>query len=823
MKEKKDQTKTKNPVNKKVVYTFWGIALIPFFLVFSLLFFQPEDSMPPVEMLDNPPELQASLVLAENGDTIGRYFKVNRTSVAYADISPHVLDALISTEDERFLEHSGVDFKALGRAVAKAGKAGGASTITQQLSKLIFTLQRREREDLAKMSGKKDEYEKADNIFQRIGEKARENIIATRLEKRFTKEEIITMYLNQFDFLYNAVGIDNAAKIYFNKTAKSLSKEEAAMLIGMCKNPSLYNPYTPAVKNYERIIAGEKNIDVSKVSKEAVYERRSKDSLRAVERRNQVLMQWLKNSEKNNPALKTKLTRAEYDALKNKPVKLDYQRVDHKDGVAPYFREAIRKELSELFSKKNPDGSLMYKREDGLPYNIYQDGLKVYTTLDLRMQKYAEYAVDRHLRTELQGLFNNNFKRLKNPPFSNSLSQSNIDLIMQNARKSTDRYRQLKREGASDEEILKNFRKPAQMRVFSYRGEIDTVMTPDDSIRYYKSYIHAGLISVEPQTGFVKAWVGGVDIKHFAYDHVRTGKRQVGSTMKPFVYCTAMNMGVAKPCSPVKGSTCVEIFDTLGNNTGRKWCPKGGGSGTVGQGLVSSSNPTTAYLMGQMGGYAGPKTLAKFLRAMDIFLPSESITPAMCLGSVDISLFDLVGAQCVFVNHGIFIKPQTILRIEDRNGRVIYSADANPKEVFDENAAYETLKLMKGVIERGTGTRLRGGQPYGGIKYPIAGKTGTTQNNSDGWFVGLTPELVTGVWVGAEDRGVRIEYTGLAQGATLALPIWGYYMNKVYGDPNIGISTDDFPEPPNYDPEKYACKGEEKGGREFKNENPFGI
>lgn len=779
--------------------------------------------MPPVSMLDNPPELQASLILAENGDTIGRYFKVNRTSTTYKNISPYILDALISTEDERFFEHSGVDFKALARAVSGAGKAGGASTITQQLSKLIFTLQRREREELAKMTGKKEEIDLNDNIFKRIGEKARENIIATRLEKRFTKEEIITMYLNQFDFLYNGVGIENAAKIYFNKSAKTVTKEEAAMLVGMCKNPSLYNPYTPKIKNYERLIALEKGIDVAKVAKTEIDEKRAKDSLRAVERRNQVLMQWLKNSEKNNPALKHKLSRAEYEILKTKPVVLDYQRVDHKDGVAPYFREALRKELTELFEKKNPDGSLMYKREDGLKYNIYADGLRIYTTLDLRMQKHAEYAVDRHLRNELQGLFNNNFKRLRNPPFSNSLSEDNIALIMQNARRSTDRYRQLKKEGASDIEILNNFKRPVQMRVFSYRGEIDTVMTPDDSIRYYKSYIHAGLISIEPQTGFVKAWVGGVDIKHFAYDHVRTGKRQVGSTMKPFVYCTAMNMGVAKPCSPVRGSTCVEIYDTLGNNTGKKWCPKGGGSGTVGQGLVSSSNPTTAYLMGQMGGFAGPKTLAKFLRAMDINLPNESITPAMCLGSVDISLFDLVGAQCVFVNHGLFIKPQTIMRIEDRNGRVIYSADSNPKEIFDESAAYETLKLMKGVIERGTGTRLRSSLPYGGIKYPMAGKTGTTQNNSDGWFVGLTPELVTGVWVGAEDRGIRIEYTGLAQGATLALPIWGYFMNKVYADPKIGISTDDFPEPPNYDIDRYACKGEEKGGREFKNENPFGI
>jgi penicillin-binding protein 1A len=357
MKENKEpKTQTKN---KKVIYVFWGICLIPFLIVFSLLFFQPEDSMPPVSMLDNPPELQASLILAENGDTIGRYFKVNRTSMTYANISPYILDALISTEDERFLEHSGVDFKALGRAIAKAGKAGGASTITQQLSKLIFTLQRREREELAKMTGKNEEIDLNDNIFKRIGEKARENIIATRLEKRFTKEEIITMYLNQFDFLYNAVGIENAAKIYFNKTAKTVTKEEAAMLVGMCKNPSLYNPYTPKIKNYERLIALDKGIDVSKVSRAEIEEKRSKDSLRAVERRNQVLMQWLKNSEKNNPAIKNKLTRGEYDMLKTKPVILDYQRVDHKDGVAPYFREALRKELTELFAKKNPDGSLM--------------------------------------------------------------------------------------------------------------------------------------------------------------------------------------------------------------------------------------------------------------------------------------------------------------------------------------------------------------------------------------------------------------------------------------------------------------------------------
>jgi penicillin-binding protein 1A len=817
------ETNKPNSTRKKLIIGFWTISLIPFLLVLSLLIFQPEDSMPPVSMLDNPPELQASLILAENGDTIGRYFKVNRTSTSYANISPYILDALISTEDERFVEHSGVDFKALGRAVVNAGKAGGASTITQQLSKLIFTLQRREREDMAKMTGEKTEIEKADNIFKRIIEKARENIIATRLEKRFTKEEIITMYLNQFDFLYNAVGIENAARIYFNKTAKTVSKEEAAMLIGMCKNPSLFNPYTPQIKKYDRLIAAEKKIDVSKVSASEIAERRSKDSLRAVERRNQVLMQWVKNSEQNNPALKNKLTRAEYDALKVKPVVVNYQRVDHKDGVAPYFREALRKELTELFARKNPDGSLMYKREDGLPYNIYQDGLKIYTTLDLRMQKYAEY-VDRHLRNELQGLFSNNFKTLKHPPFSNSLSEADISRIMQNARQSTYRYKQLKIEGVSEDEILKNFKKPAQMRVFSYRGEIDTVMTPDDSILYYKSYIHSGLVSIEPQTGFVKAWVGGVDIKHFAYDHVRTGKRQVGSTMKPFVYCTGFNQNVVKPCSPVAGTTCVEIYDSLGRNTGQRWCPRGGGTGTVGQGLVSSSNPTTAYVMGQLGGKDGPSKLAEYLEYMDIKLPKSSITPAMCLGSVDISLFDMVGAQCVFVNNGIYIKPQTIMRIEDRNGKVIYQADINPKEVFDESAAYETLKLMKGVIERGTGTRLRSGAPYGGIKYPIAGKTGTTQNNSDGWFIGLTPELVTGVWVGAEDRGVRIEYTGLAQGATLALPIWGYYMNKVYADPKIGISTDDFPEPSNYDKEKYACKGQVGGGVQFNpNNNAIGL
>jgi penicillin-binding protein 1A len=817
---------------RKMTYIFWGLAMLPFLIVFSLLIFQSEDDLPPVEMLDNPPELLASVVYASDGETqLGRYWKVNRTSVEYHEISPYVTDALISTEDERFNAHSGVDFKALGRAVVNLGGAGGASTITQQLAKLLFTLQQREREELARAMGESLEGGsggRIGRIFRRINEKARENIIATRLEQRFSKEEIITMYLNQFDFLYNAVGIENAAKVYFNKKPADLSKDEAAMLVGMCKNPALFNPYTYKIKNYRTKLANEKGVKPEEITLEEIAAKRMSDSLRAVERRNQVLFQWLKNSKSENEALRNNLTQEEYDRLKQKPLIVNYQEVDHKQGMAPYFREAVRKELSTILLEKSSDGNWKYHRQDGTPYDIYRDGLKIYTTVDANLQRHAEEAVERHLKENLQSVFDDNNRHVRNFPFSNDLSNEEAESIMRTARVNSPRYAALSSAGMSDEEIAANFNTPTPMRVFSWKGEIDTMMTPNDSIRYYKSYLHAGLISIEPQTGFVKAWVGGANFRHFAFDHVRQGKRQVGSTIKPFVYATAMAMGVVKPCTEFANTAyCVDLQDADGNVDGR-WCPKNAGGSDAGvvsasTGLAQSMNNITVAVMARMGGYAGPKTISKLLSMMDIHLTPEQEVPSLCLGIMDLSLYELVGAQCIFANNGIYNRPTTILRVEDRNGNVIYNAKSYSKEVLNENVAYETLQMMKKVVTQGTAGSLRGGQSWGNVLAPTAGKTGTTQSNSDGWFVGLTPDLVTGVWVGAEDRSVRFRSMTWGQGARMALPIYGYYMQKVYKDPVIALSTTDFMRSEKYDPSPFSCSGGDYIAVPEEEENPFGI
>jgi penicillin-binding protein 1A len=772
------------------------LGLFPLFLILALLFFQPEDSMPSVAMLDNPPELLASVVYADDAETeLGRFWKINRTSVKYSEISPFVIEALISTEDERFMEHSGVDFKAVGRAVVSAGGAGGASTITQQLAKLLFTLQKREKKTGVNSTLSESSF-RLFRLLGRVNEKAKENIIASRLEKRYTKEEIITMYLNQFDFLYNAVGIENAAKVYFNKAPIDLTKDEAAILVGMCKNPGLFNPHTFQIKNYRRTIALNNGITMEAVSLDEILEKRATDSLRTINRRNQVLYQWLKNTNDKNAALTVGISRAEYDELKMKPITTNYQKVDHKEGLAPYFRESLRAELTNLFQETKPDGSLKYQRPDGEPWNIYNDGLKIYTTINLSMQKYAEAAVEKHIKNYLQPAFDRNNKGLKNFPFSNSISEKTVENIMKSARRISGRYHTAKEQGKSDVEIEKEFNQPTQMSVFSWNGDVDTVMTPNDSIRYYKSYLHCGMMSIEPQTGFVKSWVGGINIDHFAYDHVRQGARQVGSTIKPFVYATALSMGTAKPCTVFSGNYCV------GN-----WCPGGKAAGSMASGLAQSSNPTTVAVMSSMGPVAGTINIAKFLKDVDIDLAKRDITPPMCLGTMDLSLYQLIPAQAMFVNQGIFITPSTIYRIEDRNGNVIYNAKPISREVLNENVAYTMIKMLEGVINEGTGNRLRRAVDYGNIQVPMAGKTGTTQSNSDGWFVGFTPELVTGVWVGAEDRSVRFRSTAIGQGASVALPIYGYYMNQVYKDPKIGLSTTEFEKPPNYDPEQFSCGG----------------
>lgn len=798
-------------LRKRYTRIFWVVSLFPFMFVLGLLVLQSEDDLPPISMLDNPPELQASLILGEEGDTLGRYWMVNRTSAEFKNISPFVFDALISTEDERFKEHSGVDFKSIVRSFGSLGRAGGASTISQQLAKLLFTLQQRQREEIARANGETLLSQRGGLIgkFRRLNEKARENIIATRLESRYTKEEIITMYLNQFDFLYNAVGIENAAKVYFNKRPKHLKKEEAAMLVGMCKNPALYNPYTYQIKNYRKLISRRQGIAPENVRYVDMQEAKTKDSLRSVNRRNQVLYQWLRNSEKGNASLSYKLTREEYDQLTKVPVTINYQSVDHKEGMAPYFREVLRQEITDILLKKKEDGTLKYVREDGQAYDIYRDGLKIYTTLNTRLQKAAELAVEKHIKEFLQPAFNNNNRGLKNYPFSNQISSEVVQTLMNSARKNSGRYKTLINAGMSEQEAVASFDTPTQMRVFSWKGEIDTVMSPNDSIRYYKAFLHAGLVSIEPQTGFVRAWVGGVNFKHFSYDHVRQGTRQVGSTIKPFVYAAALSLNVVNPCTTFSpGEYCVDLVDNNNNVVGR-YCPRGEVARNVKMGIALSSNPTTVAVMARMGKFnsanksGGPFEIEKLLRKVEITLNPNDVVPSMCLGSMDLSLIKLVGAQCVFANNGEYNRPTTIERIEDRNGKIIYESTPYTDEALNATVAYEILKMMKGVINQGTGGSLRSGK-YGPIP-PTAGKTGTTQNNSDGWFVGITPDLVTGVWVGAEDRTVRFKSMAFGQGARMALPIYGYYMQQAYKDPILSLSTRDFDEPPNYDPKAYDC------------------
>lgn len=815
MSSKKDTASFSEKTQKRLYWILWLGGMSPILIITVLLLFQSEDDLPSVEMLDNPPEMLASIIYADDSQTeLGRYWQVNRTSVEYKDISPFVTNALIATEDERYMTHSGVDFRGLTRAIVNMGSKGGASTITQQLAKLLFTLQKREQERQARLAG--EEIPRRGGLLGRVNEKAQENIIAVRLEKRFTKEEIITMYLNQFDFLYNAVGIENAAKVYFNKRPSELTKSEAACLVGMVKNPSLYNPRSYQVKDYRARIAINNGTSKEKVDAAEVKAAREADSLLIHQRRNQVLMQWLKNSEKGNDAITHKITQEEYDKLKNEPIVLDYQVVDHKEGIAPYFRESLRKDLTTLLRSKDENGELIYKKKDGTAYDLYQDGLRIYTTINANLQVYAEEAVVRHLESDLQPEFDKNNKRRKRFPFADSyngtpITDQQIANIMNRARKGSERYAIMQGEGFSEKEIMASFDEKVPMSVFSWKGTIDTIMTPNDSIRYYKGFLHAGLISIEPQSGFIKAWVGGADISHFAYDHVKQGKRQVGSTIKPFVYGTALAMGVVKPCTVFQDMPyCVDLEDGHGRITG-KWCPAGNAPGgkTVAYGLAQSNNPATVAVMSMMGGYAGPKTISKLLKDLDITLRPEDEVPSMCLGVMDLSLIEMTGAQAMWANNGIYNRPVSVLRIEDRNGNVIYSEEGYSKEVMNENVAYETLKMMKGVVNGGTAGSLRSGRSWGGLTAPMAGKTGTTQGNADGWYMGLTPDLVTGIWVGAEDKQVRFQSMDWGQGARMALPIFGYYMQKVYKDTKVNLTQADFAVPDTYDPNAFSCGGED--------------
>jgi penicillin-binding protein 1A len=655
---------------------------------------------------------------------IGKYYAENRVNVEFNDISPKVINALLATEDIRFYEHSGIDFRALGRVifgVITGNMKGGGSTITQQLAKMLFPRER--------LSG-----------LEIVYRKVKEWIIATRLEREYTKEEILTMYLNKFDFVNNAVGIKSAAKIYFNTTPDSLKYEEAAMLVGMAKNPSLFNP--------------------------------NRFKVRSLNRRNTVLNQLEKYEF---------LTAAESDSLQQLPLTLKFHRENHNDGLATYFREYLR----SVFLKKWFNENL---KADGTKYDIYRDGLKIYTTIDSRMQRYAEEAVTEHM-TALQEEFITQSASKRNAPFAWNVTQKEIEGIMNAGIRRSERYRVLKKAGLSKEEIIQNFDIKTPMSIFSWNGEIDTVMSPKDSIRYYKGILQTGFMSMEPQTGHIKAWVGGINHKHFKYDHVQIGhNRQVGSTFKPFVYALAIQEGYS-PCYQVPNvKVCI---DMPGNQP--DYCPENSDDNfkgemiTLKKALANSVNHISAYLMKQFE----PENVVNLTRSMGIVSKIDAV-PAICLGTPEISVYEMVGAQSSFANKGTYIEPTCITRIEDKNGKIIASFTPKTREVLSEEKAYVMLQLMKGVVQYGTGVRLR--YKYG-LTVPIAGKTGTTQNHSDGWFMGITPELVSGCWTGGEDRSVHFDNIKYGQGANMALPIWALYMKKVYADVSINISQEDFQKP----------------------------
>lgn len=798
-KEQQSTEKLSRRFRRIILISVWIIAFIPLAGILFMLA-QARPGIPSHEDLANPPDKQASIIYSADGVEMGRFWSVNRKSVDYSRISPYVISALIATEDQRFYEHAGVDAEGLGRAVAFAavGKdGGGASTISQQLAKLLYTAQ-----DTANGGVAKDRW-------ARLEQKFGENILAVRLEKHYTKEEIITMYLNNFDFLYNAVGISSAAQVYFNTTPDSLSMEEAAMLVGMCKNPGMYNPLKFQYKDYADTPEGKLQ-----------YE---KDSTRAITRRNTVIDQWYKNSQDENAALTVKISKAERDSLFKLPIEVDYQIVDHKEGLAPHFREILRKELTNKFRETNDDGTLVYQKADGTPYNIYLDGLRIYTTIDSRMQVYAEEAVQEHMETTLQAEFDKNNAKNKRPPFGNEVDQEQIDAILNRAKKNSDRYKSMVAQNKTEAEIEAAFNKPVKMKVFSYTGDFDTTMSPLDSIKYYKSILQAGLMSMDPKTGFVKAWVGGPDFNHFSFDHVKQSRRQVGSTIKPFVYAAAISLGKILPCKTyVDMDYCVDVPVSPTRN--KSWCPATGTKNTgepipTKCGLAGSLNNITVAIMKDMGASAGPATMDKMLRDVGITLRGEDVVPAMCLGPMDVSLYNMVGAQSTFANKGVYIRPIYVMRVEDRNGNVIIDLDVDIREAMSEELAYTMINMMKGAVNGAgnvhqngrvyaTSSSLRSSRPWGGIKYPTAGKTGTTNGASDGWFMGLTPDLVTGVWVGADDKDIHFRSYPWGQGARMALPIYGYYMQRVYKDGSIEISKKDFEAPPNYDNSIFKCSRE---------------
>ena len=684
--------------------------------------------LPKFDELENPKTNLATEIISSDNKVLGKYFYENRTHIDFSELSPNLINALIATEDERFFNHSGIDFIALLRVlkgvITGNRNLGGGSTLTQQLAKMFFS-------------------EKPKSKLDRVKQKFKEWIIALRIERQYSKNEIISMYLNRFDFLNLAVGIESAAKIYFNTTPDSLKIEESATLVGMAKNPSLYNPLRRIEKTKER--------------------------------RNIVFAQM----ERNNF-----ISTDQKDSLKSLPLILNFEKEDHNEGQATYFREHLRSFMSKWAQKK--------KEETGVIYNIYKDGLKIFTTIDSKMQLHAENAVKNHI-LKLQGQFYEHWKDFENAPYDTTWREGQIDtLIIIPAIKRSERYRKLKLAKKDDKKIMEIFEKKTSMNVFSWDGFFDTIMSPIDSIKYYNYILHSSLISIEPASGAIRAWVGGINHKQFKYDHVKEGKRQVGSTFKPFIYATAIDQFKYSPCFKVPN---VQVIfekekwrldeDYIPENANKKY----GGELTLVDGLAQSKNTISAYLMKRVG----PRKVIKLARKMGItsYLPA---VPSLCLGTAEISLFEMTGAYSTFANSGIYMEPYFVSRIEDKNGVVIETFTNSPKEILSEDKNIVMVKLLQGVINRGSGSRLRWKYK---MNNEIAGKTGTTQNHSDGWFIGFVPDLVTGVWTGADNRAVRFRDLKLGQGAQMALPIWGEYMNSLYSDSLIELNKARFEIPKN--------------------------
>jgi penicillin-binding protein 1A len=732
---KKKETNFKKYIKRFWIIVLGGFASISF--VFLLASWGIFGELPTFEELENPEKNLATEVISSDGVTLGKYAFKNRTPVGFSDLPESLVNALIATEDERFYEHSGIDFRGLARAIVKLGKGGGASTITQQLAKNLFN-----------KGG-------SSSTLKRLTQKVKEWIVATKLERQYTKNEIVAMYLNTQGFLFNAIGIRSASRIYFGKEPKDLDIQESAILVAMLKNPRQFNP----------------NREISKK--------------KSLTRRNVVFAQMAKNEF---------ITQKEKDSLQQLPLKINFTPESHNDGLATYFREYLRGYLKK-WTKNNP-------KPNGELYNINRDGLKIFVTIDSRMQQYAQEAVQEHI-SNLQKYFFKEQQKNETAPFYD-LEEEQIDAIYKRARKRSDRYRRMKKNGYSDQQIDSAFNASTDMRVFSWNDqrEVDTIMSPNDSIKYYKTILRSGLLSIEPQTGHIKAWVGGINHKYFKYDHVDQGKRQVGSTFKPFVYATAINQLRLSPCEKFPNTPYTIPKGRFG--IPEAWTPKNsgekyGGEITLKSALAKSINVISARLIDMVT----PLNVVRLAKSAGIEsrIPKS---PSIALGSVELSLMEMTGAYATFANKGMRVEPNMLLRIEDKNGTVL--ADFTPKtnEVLSEESAYVVLELLKGVTTAGSGVRLRTSEHYykdiiTGFPYeftnPIAGKTGTTQNHTDGWFMGVVPNLATGVWTGGEDRAIHFENIAEGQGATMSLPTWALFMKKVYADTSLNISQEDFEKP----------------------------